>query len=278
MPQINFKSKQFLKTVKQKIKLHWLDLGVLGLIITVAGVLLWQRAQIKSEWLTVQVKIVPEEWWWRADGPEDWYSQDLQSGKWGFNSFGDKVAQLQNIQTLDIGSGKNQITVWVKLKVGHNLKRDQYIFGFQPIQVGKGLELDFGKQKIKGLVVGMEHDDLKYIEKSIKLRIAALDPITAKAFFVGQQSKTLTGETLATIKRLKITPSVESHYSDIRKQIVNVQNPQFVTLEADIKLKLRQVGEQYLYIDGEPVKIGDSLWIQFPNVVFPDARVIEWLD
>jgi|GEM_PF-1798556 len=278
MSHLNSKLSQLFKQLKQQIKLHWLDLVVVGLIIAAGGFLLWQRSKITSEWITVQIKVAPDEWWWPSVGPESWYSQELKTGDWGFNSFGEKVIQIQNVQAIDIGSGRDQIIVWAKIKVGYNSKRDQYIFGFQPIQIGKSLELDFSRQRVKGLVVALEKKDFDYIEKTVKLRVAALDPIVAASFFIGQDSKTLAGEPMATITDLKILPSIESQFSDIRQRIVLVSNPQFVTLELTVKLKLRRVGEQFQYIDGQPVKLGQSLPIQFPQVTLPDARVIEFLD
>ena len=54
-----------------------------------------------------------------------------------------------------------------------------------------------------------------------------------------------------------------------------VENPQYSTVVATMKLQLYKLGDQYLYVDGTPVKIGSSISIQFPQAVFPDARILE---
>jgi hypothetical protein len=278
MMRFNLKLPQLYQQIKLQLRLHWLDLAVVCVIIAVGAVLLWQRVQRKTEWLSVQVKVTHEDWWWAGLNPETWYTQNLTSDAGGFNSFGEKVIQVENVQTIDTGAGRNQVIIQAKLKVSYDPKRDQYIFGFQSIQVGKGLELDLGKQQIKGLVIAMDQQNIKPVERLVKLRIGSIDPTVAETFTAGLTAKTLTGDPIATIVKVKTYPTIEAHYSDIRNQVMTVPNPQLATVEAVMKLKLYQSGDQYLYADGSPVKIGSALTIQFPQVVFPAAEVMEWVN
>ena len=190
------------KFFKQQLKLHWLDLIVVLIIIAIGAVLLWQRAQRKTEWVNVQVRISQAEWWWKAEGPESWLAQAIDPQAVSLNSFGEKVGEVQKVQIIDTGSGRNQIMVWLKLKVNYDPKRDEFNFGFQTLQVGEELEIALGQQIIKSLIVALDKKEVLPVEKVVKLRIGQIDPAVADTYYVGMQAESLEKETLAKITKL----------------------------------------------------------------------------
>jgi hypothetical protein len=258
-------------------QLHWLDGVVLAVIIISLTGLLWSRSERKTQWIPVQIKVSQDEWWWGALGPENWYLRNLQPGTEGFNSFGAQIAEVEKVELIEMAEARNQAMVTVKLKVSFDAKKQQYFFGFQPLEVGRGIELSFNKQQVKGLVTSIDQPALPVVEKSVRLFLNRVDPTVAKTFKVGMQSLTSTGEVIAEITELKVSQALDDNFSDIRGQIVVVPNPQYDDIVAVVKLRLSQDGDSYYYADGQPVKVGGFLTVQFPQNVLAKAQVLEWV-
>ncbi len=254
---------------------HWLDLIVIGVIITALLSLLWLRSQRQTQWIVVQVKVSQEEWWWQGSNPEYWYAQKLQAGTKGQNSFGETVAEVVKTELTDTGMARNQVQVWAKLKVSYDSKKDQYIFGFQPLQVGRGLELNFGSQQVKGLLVSLDQELPQFVEGVVRIKMFQVDPQAAKAIMLGMENKNSAGDVLAKITELRITQTVRSEFSDIRGRMIQVNDPNYVQVEASIKMKLLKDGEKYISTDGQSIKVGGETTIQFPQTVLIRALVLD---
>lgn len=257
------------------VQKHWLDLLVIGVIITAILALLWFRSQRQTQWIVAQVKVSQEEWWWQGSNPEYWYAQNLQVGTKGQNSFGEAVSEVTKIEFIDTGLARNQVQVWAKLKVSYDPKKDQYIFGFQPLQVGRGLELTFGSQQVKGLLISLNEESPQTIEQTVRVKLFQVDPYAAKAIVLGMENKNSNGEILAKITDLRVTQTIRSEFSDIRGKMIQVSDPNYVQVEALIKMRLYKDGEKYITPDGQPIKVGAETTIQFPQTVLTRALILE---
>jgi hypothetical protein len=272
------RTQQLIQRGQQRWQWHWLDGLVLGAIIIALGGLLWMRLQRQTQWVTTQIEISQEEWWWKAEGPAYWYLNRLEPGTPSFNSFGEQVAVVDKVELVDIGDSRQRALVTVKLKVSYDAQKQQYVFGFQPLQVGRAVELSFGKQQFKGLVTSIDQPALPMVERSVRIKIKKLNPTIAKSYKVGLQSLTNTGEPVATITQLQVTQAMEDNFSDIRGQIVVVPNSGYIDVIAVVKLRLTQDGDQYYFADGKPVKVSGLITIQFPQALMKEAQILEWVD
>lgn len=254
---------------------HWLDLVVIGAIVAGVFMLLQMRSQRQTQWVMVQIKVSQEEWWWQANGPEYWYGQNLIAGTEGHNSFGETVAELVKIESSDAGLARNRVIIWTKLRVNYDEEKNEYIFGFQPLQVGKGIELSFGPQQIKGLVVGIGQEIPAPVERLVEIKVFQLDPKAAESLKKGLENKNSAGETVLKIEALEISQTVRSEFSDIRGRMVQVDDPNFVQIWANIRMRVTEDGERYITSDGQPLKIGGEIALQFPQTVLTRAVVLD---
>lgn len=248
---------------------------MLVIIITALSVLLWLRSQRQTQWILAQVKVSQEEWWWQGNNPEYWYAQNLQAGTLGQNSFGETVAEVARVELIDSGLGRNQVQVWAKLKVSYDAKKNQYIYGFQPLQIGRGVELSFGSQQVKGLLTSLGGNLPEFVERSVKIKMFQVDPQAAKGVKLGLESKNSLGEVLAKITDLRVTQTVRSEFSDIRGKMIQVSDPNYVQIEATIKMRLLSDGEKYLTPDGQAIKVGGETTLQFPQTVLTRALIVD---
>lgn len=248
---------------------------MIGVIITALLVLLWLRSQRQTQWITAQVKVSQEEWWWQGNNPEYWYAQNLQAGTKGQNSFGETVAEVVKTELTDTGMGRNQVQVWAKLKVSYDPKKDQYIFGFQPLQAGRGLELNFGSQQVKGLLISLGQESPQTVERLVRVKMFQVDPQAAKAIVLGMENKNSAGDVLAKITELRVTQTVRSEFSDIRGRMIQVSDPNYVQVEALIKMRLLKDGEKFISPDGQAIKVGAETTIQFPQTVLTRALILD---
>lgn len=257
----------------KKSRLNIFDTLVIIIVIAIIGTLFWFRISRKTEWINIRMLISNDEWWWDSAPPQWWYVDELQNGLTAQNSFGEKTAVLSNVEVFDIGTYRRRAYVDIKLKGSFDKNRQLYLYNFQPLQIGKPLDLTFGKNNVKGLVIYINKGEVTYQNRRIEVKIFKIRALEAESLVRGLEMKDSLGRILASIDDVQISPSLEYVFSDIRGQNVAVTNPLYrdVTLQLTIKTFISANSEHFM--DRSAIKVGEKIWFQFPKTVIRDAEI-----
>lgn len=255
-------------------KFNLFDGLVILVLLVVAGSFLWLRLSRKTEWVNVRVVVSNDEWWWEGAPPQWWYADGLSVGQSAYDSFGKKIVEITNIQNFDIGGYRRRVFIDVKLRGAYDTKRQVYLYNFQPVQVGKPLDLTVGKNNVRGVVTYIENAPQAYQEKKIEVKIFGVRPWVASSYTQGLTMKDSLNRPLVSIEDVVVEPSVATLIVETTGGVEKRYAPSLfrdVTLRVRIKV-FQSNGVDY-FVDRAAIKVGEHIWFQFPQAAIRDAEI-----
>lgn len=262
--------------LKLKIrKLNLLDIGVIVLILSILAGLLWIRTSRKSQWINLRLVVSNDDWWWEGSPPQWWYAEELVAGQSSRNSFGEKIAEITDVESFDIGEYRRRIFVELKVKGTYDKRREAYLFNYQPIQIGKSLDLTFGKYNVRGIVTYIDATFQEYKPRVIEVKLSAVRPWVSDSFKEGLQMKDTSGRTLAEILSVSISPSRVERVTELGNEVEKTF-PGYLFDEVILRVQILtfQSGGVDYFVDRAAIKAGNRIWFQFPQTVAREAEII----
>jgi hypothetical protein len=252
------------RIIRKFPKLHLLDYIVFAILIIVASLFLVLRVTRKTVWIPVEIQVGSQDALWNTS-PQQWYASSLKQGDLSFNSFGEKVAEVQSVQNIDYGE-KRAINVSVNLKTTYDSKAKLYTFNFQPLVVGGAFKATFGTQEVSGVITFIG-DKKPYQEKIIEARLLYVYPWVASALEKGLQAKDLSGTVVAEIQDLTVQNAQRYEFRDLqgRTMVVPGVDPEMKDIIMRLKIFTKEYNRAH-YFTGQQIKIGNSLNLEFPNI------------
>jgi hypothetical protein len=248
-------------------KMRVLDYVIIGCVIVVIGLFLFLRISRKTQWITVLVKIQSDQLWWESN-PAPWYAQSVLPNQEAYNSFGQKVAVVDHVQSFETTDGRVEVLTELKLKTSYDSFRHQYEYNYQPVLVGTPLEIPFSNFSLTGMVIGI-NTHLTFVEKNIEARILAIHPWKITELAKGLQAKDTAGNVIAEIQDINIQNAQVYEFNDIngRQIITQTEDPTRKDVILKLKIKVIQYNGDFYSIDGALLKIGAQFNLQFPSTI-----------
>lgn len=278
------KKKSSIRRIIQKSKffiskLSFFDYLVIALLILALSFFIYNRLQRKTLWTTVRLSIENIDWWYGSGSPPKyWYASELKVGDEVRDSFGQKVAEVINIDNFDQGGPFRMIMVDLKVRVDFDKNKNQYLYEFKPLTIGSSLILNFPENQLRGLVVQVGEDNVDYFFKTIKVVKQGVLKEVADRVVVGDRVYDLDGNVIAEILELKKEISNWYEYSDVRGEMIEIYNPDYRDLEIVLKVKAFNTLDRDFYINNTVLKVGSKIWLQFKDYAIEDATIIEIID
>lgn len=261
----------------RKIRNHLNAFDILVIVgfLLILGTLLFFRLSRKTEFVSVRLKLANDEWWWQGNPPDYWLVQNLIIGQKSYNTFGKKIAEISDIHLYDVGASRRLSFVDVTLAASFDKRRQIYLYNFQPLQIGKPLDLTFGESNVRGLVTYIGSDNLGYKDKEIEVKLFAIHPFEANSYKIGLQVKDSLGRVLAQIESVEVSNAKTYEFLDQarRRFVIKGVDPDRRDVTLRLKIKTILQNEAYYYIDGAAVKVGEEIWFQFPQTVAKKALI-----
>jgi len=241
-------------------------------LITI-GVLLFLRITQKSEWIAVSIKVGPDSVWWTKD-PEAWYAYTFTLDEAAYNSFGQKIAQITDIHTIETSRDTVDTVVDVRLRVSIDSRRKQYTFNYQPVLIGKPIEILFQHASLAGVVANVG-SSYTYTDKTIDIRLLAEFPWTVERLREGIQAKDSFGRVTAEVLNVQSENAKSYELLDRRGRRLIVPFSDPYRKDAIVKLKVKALEYNGLYysMSGSPLKVGSDFQVQFPEVAINWALI-----
>lgn len=267
--------KKMKKLFKRLTVFDWLIIFVL-----LAGFVFLSSFVFKEEkWLKVEVKVGPEQWWWDSKPSPYWLADSIKAGDAQFDGLGRKIAEVLETEIYEWGGTRKDVYLSLDLKVGYDKKRKIYRFNQQTVGIGKPLSLGMGRIGFQGLVVSAEgmKADKKETVKIVEAELMSVYPWIAEAITIGTQMKDNQGKLKAEVLDKRVELADITVTTD-RGEVLARKDP----LKRDVLLTLKLVVEEsfglYYFREGQVVKIGNLLWIKFPQVDVNEASITKVLD
>ena len=246
------------------------------------GVLIFSKFSRKTEVVTIRIKITNDEWWWEGNPPTYWMLEGLSIGQEAYNSFGKRVAEIVDIHSVDTWGDKKEIFVDVNLLSSYNKRLKIYNYNFQPLQIGKPIDLVFGKSNVRGIIAYIGVDDIVYEEKEIEIKMLSVFPWEVDSYKIGLETKDTEGRVVVKIIEVRVENAQGFYLPEQRETGGNFYMRRLIVggedlSRKDMTLRLRiktivQDGVSY-FIDGSTVRVGNEIWFHFPEVVIKSGVI-----
>jgi len=251
-------------------------LVVLGISIVLA-VFLYGKFTKKTAWISARVLISNSEWWWNGEPPKYWLVDELSEGMESFNSFGEVLAKIDDLEVFSLGGPSRQAYVDLSMKVTYDKKRQLYLYNYQPLQKGKPIDLTFGKNNVNGLVVSLASDPEERFEKKIRVRMQYMEDWMAKSYKPGMEWLDSKGRLIAKIDSVETKNTSLDRLVFLNNGINYIRDPFYdVYMNVTITVIKSRDGE-YRFVDGTTIKMNENIWFHFPQIV-ADAIILEILN
>lgn len=242
-------------------------------------VLLWMRMAQKPEWITIRLALTNDEWWWEGAPPQWWYVDTLSVGQTSKNTFGETVAEIKNIESFDVGAYRRRAFVDLRLKGAYDKRRQMYLFNYQPVQIGKSLDLTFGKNNIHGIVTYVDKLPQGYTPRTIEVKLAAVAPWVAQSYKEGLTMTDSQGRPLAKILSVTTVPSTVQEVVDIGERTQKrTDGSLFRDVLLEVQIQTYQSSGVDYFVDRAAIKIGEHIWFQFTQTVAREAEITKILE
>jgi hypothetical protein len=205
-----FNIRNFKKTVLNKITL--IDLILIFFGILVVGFLLFHFYR-KRAFVYIDLTFQRQDWSTNSFPPEYWEVNKLNAGDVGYNSVGNQVTEIQEIEK-NVWDGGTRLYVEIAVKVDavYNTTTRTYVYDGNPLLIGEELTLKFNNTSFTGVITNVYKDkeqrfaDYQQASAEIKVRYRNYEPWHAEAInnFTVTNSK---GKIILKTKEVKITPA-----------------------------------------------------------------------
>lgn len=264
----------------QKIKnfkrmLNFFDLAMIFLLLMVVVFFAYNRLQRETTWENIRISVENPDWWYRGSPPAYWYARNLQVGDSIQDSFGNKVAEITNIDNYDSYGPYREIYVDLKVKTDYDKKKKQNLYEFKPLVVGSSLLFNFSKEQLRGLVVKIGDQETEYFYKTIVVEKKKISPALAEKIVIGSKSYDSDGNLIAEIVDVKNNTNSYYEFSDSRGKNIEVYDYDFRDVEVTLRIKSFADLGRIFYINKAALKIGNMIWFQFPEFALEDTKIIE---
>jgi len=268
--------KNFIVHIIHKIKkLTLLDWIVCAVLLGIFGFFLLNRFAKQEQWIDVRLKVSGDEWWWNPGYPDNWYGLGLFKGQSSYNTMGKKIAEIQSIENYDVGGPRRLIFIDLNVLATRNKKTQIYTFNYQTLQIGKPLDLTFGKYNLRGLVTYIGSNTISYGTTELEIKLLSIYPWEANSYKEGIVMKDLAGNVVATITQVNIT---DSQLLELRDQYgklftIPASNNVYKDVTLRVTLKTYRLNGVPYYIDGSAIKVGNHIGIEFEQTAIKNGVI-----
>ncbi|MFC1646814.1 DUF4330 family protein [Patescibacteria group bacterium] len=272
---------QFLSKLK---KIDWIVI----IIFTIGTVLLVISSLKKNRWITITIKvqITPASVSYYGETPPYWLANQIKPGDVQYDSLGQQNLKVISVKSWGFTTPETWVTASVKAKYLKN--QEKYVFMYQPLEIGRPINVTINGTSIRGLVTTVEgfSDERPTYDILVKARLhddyspystytRGVNPWMADALKIGQIMKNSNGTKVAEIID-KEESDAERIVTTSSGNIILDKDPLKKDVILTVKLKVIKQNNTYIYLEDKPIKVGFSFPIYLEHV-FVTPTVIEIL-
>lgn len=252
---------------------------IVGFLIVLVLVFVLFQTRSKKEWLKVEVKIASSySWQSYSNSPPFWLGESINVGDSEFNSQGKKIAEVLDIKTYELSPNdeieattRKDFYLTLNLQVDKDARTGKLKFKNQPLEIGAPIELHLKNTYFPALILNLENvqekETLSLIIEGIWLNTF---PWNAEAIPVGGEMKDGMGNIVAKILDKQIFLADITVKTDDGRVLAR-KDPLKRDVFVKAQILVKKQGENFYFREDQKVKIGENLFLHFPEVD------VEWL-
>jgi hypothetical protein len=261
---------------KKKIfGLRVLDIFIL-LVVASGVVLVVKIFRHKEEWRQIRVEVSGQSWWvGYAESPPWWMGDLLKPGLVDKDSGGDKIAEIIEVEDFERGNETSDLYLTIKVRGVFDKSRNQFMFKNRPLEAGSFVEFHFNDVFISGIII--DNDFQKKQKKEtcfvVSGKWSEIAPETASVLEKGMVMKnSASGSEIARLLSFRVDDH-QIYTVDSFGRVHLKKNPLLKDIYLDLRITTTLYGDQYYFAGHQKVKVGEWLWVYFPEVDLEKIRI-----
>ncbi len=261
--------------IKKLRPLDWfftiLSVGIIGFLIV--------TSLNQDRWIAVEFVILnstnylPND---RGEGVPAWVVENLKPGDVQYDDFGKKNLEILRVKKWGYQNKETWVTASVRAK--YKSKQNKYTFMYQPLEVGRSINITVNGSNINGIVSTIHgfSDKRTTYDITVKARLIELytsysvstmgiDPWVAQAVKKDEKFEDPAGKVLAKIIDVETRPAERVVTTSDGKTFITddpIKKDVFIT----VQLNVIKRGGTYMFLENKPVLIGKPIPLFFDNL------------
>lgn len=268
---------RFLKlTFTRLMPLDWI-------IITIsAGVIVFLVASSisREQWITIEFKVIPSPTYFPHNGDGDapyWLADRIRPGDYQYDNVGKENLKILSIKKWGYQSKEIWVTASVKAK--YKPKQKKYTYLYQPLEIGRTIDITINGSSIHGVVSGIEGftDTRPTYTVTVKTRLVdstspyslytrGVEPWIANAITNKLVMYDAAGKPIAKILDSSIEPA-QRVVPMADGSVAIAEDPIKKDVYMTIQLTVTKLDMNFMFLEDKPVLIGWSIPIFFDQIV-----------
>ncbi len=276
---VNIQLSDTLLNLKKLKPLDWFFTVVLVSIL----LFLISTSLNQDKWIKIEFKVINSPTYFPNNGGGDapfWVADKIRIGDVQFDNFGKKNLEILNIRKWGYQNKEMWITASVKAK--YKAKQKKYTFLYQPLEIGRTIDVTINGSNIHGIVSGIDgiSDTRRIFTVTIKARLIdtwssysaytrGVEPWIANAVEKNAEIKDPSGKIIAKILDVDVRPA-ERVVSTTDGRTNVTEDPLKKDVFLTLQLGVTKQDDTYMFLEDKPIIIGWSIPIYLNNVaIYP---------
>lgn len=242
----------------------------LGLVVYLFLSFLGQKS-----WIEVEMRVMPEKYWWSFNYPPAWLSEDLQVGDKSYNFKGKKIAEVTDLTTYKTrGEGQNTY-LRVKILVSKDRVSKKLRYGSDIVEVGGPLSLHLDDTLVPGIITAIG-SKWESAEKTIQVKGTGKSVDVVNGVKVGDIIRDGQDNLILEVLEKNVSPTKVIYMWERSSLIFNVRPTyDFFDVKLTLKIEVEKIDGDWYYQRANKILVGNEIDLVFPHVALGGLEITE---
>ncbi len=248
--------------------ISFFDVLVIG-FIGVLGLAFFFFFYRKPENITIRVKVTEQEPLYQQTNPKNWYASQFVTGDGEYDNLGRKSAEIIGVEQFSTDSKTKAVYVDLRIRGVYDSRSKQYSARGKTLSFGTPMRFSLAKVTFSGFVTEFPGSETEPGMKIGTATVIALDryvePALAQAIKKGDQISNSNQILLAEITDI-VVGSAQKVTQNAAGDLLLRLDPLYKDVTFTVSVRTKTIRGETLIFDNVPLKIGETLPLNFPNI------------
>jgi len=234
----------------------------------------------KAEYVNIRVKVTDQDVLYAKTQPETWYANRFEAGDVERDTLGRVISEIVGVERFNVKSNLKAVYLDLKVRATYDTRTKLYSARGKPLIFGTPVRFNFSTITFDGIVtefpnseyqknLRVENMKVVVLQRGIQPDRSTVEPTTIQSIKKGDKIYNSRGEVLAEVLEVKIRQAERTVETD-RGELLLRYDPIYKDGIYTLNIRTRVFNDELFVFDNIPVKLGEVLPLNFPDVsLFP---------
>jgi len=237
----------------------------------------------KAEYVNIRVKVTDQDVLYAKTQPETWYANRFEVGDVERDTLGRVISEIVGVERFNVTSRLKAVYLDLKVRATYDTRTKLYSARGKPLIFGTPVRFNFSTITFDGIVTEFPKSEYQKNLRVENMKVVVLqrwirpdgvtgvtvEPTTIQSIKKGDKIYNSSGEVLAEVLEVKIRQAERTVETD-KGELLLRYDPIYKDGIYTLNIRARVFNDEPFVFDNIPVKLGEVLPLNFPDVsLFP---------